>query len=68
MFHSTTISSIKIKESYPALWRPASRAALNVTIRDLLWEELPQSYSDDSINYYRDAVYNYVSQLYGNVA
>lgn len=45
-----------------------TKAALNVTIRDLLWEELPQSYSDDSINYYRDAVYNYVSQRYGSVA
>ena len=31
-------------------------------------KELPESYSDESINYYRDAVYNYVSQHYGSVA
>ena len=45
-----------------------TKATLNVTIRDVLWCELPASYSDDSINYYRDAVYNYVSQRYGSVA
>ena len=45
-----------------------TRSALIVAIRDLLWEELPQSYPDDSVNHYRDAVYDYISQRYGNVA
>ena len=45
-----------------------TKATLIVTIRDVLWEGLPQSYPFESINYYRDAVYNYVSQRYGNVA
>jgi type I restriction enzyme R subunit len=45
-----------------------TKAAIIITIRDILWKELPGSYSDESINYYRDAVYNYVSQHYGNVA
>jgi type I restriction enzyme R subunit len=45
-----------------------TKASIIITIRDLLWEKLPESYSDESINYYRDAVYNYVSQRYGGVA
>ena len=45
-----------------------TKAAISITIRDILWKELPESYSDESINYYRDAVYNYVSQHFGSVA
>jgi type I restriction enzyme R subunit len=45
-----------------------TKAAIIITIRDILWKELPESYSDESINYYRDAVYNYVCQHYGSVA
>ena len=45
-----------------------TKASIIITIRDILWKELPESYSDESINYYRDAVYNYVSQHYGSVA
>ncbi len=45
-----------------------TKATLNVTIRDVLWSELPASYSDDSINYYRDAVYNYICQRYSTAA
>ena len=45
-----------------------TKATLNVTIRDVLWSELPASYSDDSINYYRDAVYNYICHRYGTAA
>lgn len=33
-----------------------------------MWSELPESYSDESINFYKDAVYNYVSQRYGRTA
>ena len=45
-----------------------TKATIIITIRDVLWKELPESYSDESINYYRDAVYQYVSQKYGGVA
>ena len=45
-----------------------TKAAIIITIRNILWEELPDSYSDESINYYRDAVYNHISQQYGSVA
>ena len=45
-----------------------TRASIIITIRDILWKELPESYSDESINYYRDAVYNYISQHYGGAA
>lgn len=45
-----------------------TKATIIITIRDLLWQELPESYSEDSITQYRDAVYNYVSQHYGSVA
>ncbi|MBR5964377.1 MAG: type I restriction endonuclease subunit R [Bacteroidaceae bacterium] len=62
----------KIKQQLATMDHPfdkqETRATLIVTIRDMLWAELPQSYSDDSINYYRDKVYNYVSRRYGYVA
>ena len=62
----------KIKEQLATMDHPfdkqEARASIIITIRDILWKELPESYSDESINYYRDAVYNYVSQHYGGVA
>lgn len=45
-----------------------TRASIIVVIKNLLWEELPESYSSDSIIHYREAVYNYISQRYGGVA
>ena len=45
-----------------------TKAAIQITIRDILWQELPESYSEENITYYRSAVYNYVSRYYGNVA
>lgn len=41
-----------------------TRSTIIVTIRDMLWENLPSNYSDESINYYRDAVYNFVERQY----
>ncbi|MBQ1646821.1 MAG: type I restriction endonuclease subunit R, partial [Prevotella sp.] len=46
--------------------KPSTKATIILTIRDVLWQDLPESYSDESINYYRDAVYQYVSQHYQN--
>jgi type I restriction enzyme R subunit len=45
-----------------------TKATIIITIRDILWQELPESYSEESITQYRDAVYNYVSQHYGGAA
>lgn len=45
-----------------------TKATIIIAIRDMLWSELPESYSDESINYYKDAVYNYVSQRYSMMA
>ena len=62
----------KIKRLLASMDHPfdktTTRAALIITIRDVLWQELPESYSEDSINYYCDTIYNYVSQRYGGVA
>lgn len=45
-----------------------TKAAIIITIRDTLWEMLPDSYSDESIDTYKDAVFEYVQQRYGGVA
>ena len=62
----------KIKQLLSTMDHPfdkqETRASIIIAIRDLLWAELPQSYSDDNITYYRDKVYNYVSRRYGGVA
>jgi type I restriction enzyme R subunit len=44
--------------------KPETRSVIILTIRDTLWKDLPSGYSDESINYYRDAVYNLVKQQY----
>ena len=48
--------------------KPNTKATIIITIRDVLWQELPESYNEENIIQYRDAVYNYVSQHYGGVA
>ena len=61
----------KIKDQLSTMDHPfdkqETKSAIRITIRNILWSELPESYSDESINYYRDAVYSYVSQHYGYV-
>ena len=62
----------KIKDLIKTMDHPfdkrETKATIIIAIRDTLWSELPESYSDESINYYKDAVYNYVSQRYGVMA
>ena len=48
--------------------KPETKATLDITIRNFLFQELPDSYPYDSINYYRNAVYNFVYQQYGGAA
>lgn len=45
-----------------------TRSTIMIAIRDLLWNNLPNSYPDESINYYKNVVYNYVSQRYNTSA
>ena len=45
-----------------------TKAIIITTIRDTLWEKLPESYSDVSIDIYKDAVFEYIQQRYGGVA
>ena len=62
----------KIKQLLATMDHPfdkqETRSIIFNTIRDTLWLGLPDSYSDDSFAYCRDAVYSYVSQRYGGVA
>lgn len=48
--------------------KQTTRDTIIITIRNTLWRGLPESYSDESINYYKDAVYSYISQRYGMTA
>ena len=48
--------------------KPSTKATIIVTIRDMLWQELPECYPEESINYYRDQVYNYISERYSSSA
>ena len=62
----------KIKNQLATMDHPfekrETKAAIIITIRDTLWEMLPDSYSDESIDSYKDAVFEYVQQRYGGVA
>ena len=62
----------KIKNQLATMDHPfekrETKAAIIITIRDTLWEMLPESYSDESIETYKDAVFEYVQQRYGGVA
>ncbi len=46
--------------------KPSTKATIIITIRDTLWQELPESYPETSIGFYRDQVYNFVSQRYNS--
>ena len=37
-------------------------------IRDMLWTELPESYSDESIDEYRQKIFEYVIVRYQDIA
>ena len=62
----------KIKEQLATMNRPfdkpETKAAIINTIRVILWKELPESYPDETIDFYRDAVYDFVYQQYGGAA
>ncbi|MCR5454627.1 MAG: hypothetical protein K6F33_06545 [Bacteroidales bacterium] len=37
-----------------------TRAVIDVTIRDYLWEKLPESYSSDNVQFYCNAVFQFL--------
>lgn len=61
----------KIKEKLSALDhpfdKPETRAMIDILIRDILWQRLPESYPEDSINMYRQTVFEYAYNHY-NIA
>ena len=65
----TLLAKIKslIEEMDHPFDKRETKATIIVAIRNMLWEQLPESYSDESIGYYQTEVYNYVSQRYGGM-
>jgi type I restriction enzyme R subunit len=61
----------KIKQQLAGMDHPfdkdETKATIIITIRDILWQELPDSYGYDHTAY-RDAVYTYVKDHYNGVA
>ena len=59
---------LKIKSCIHELdhWRDKeeTQSLVSILIRDLLWEELPESYSDTVIANYRQQIFEYVYQTY----
>ena len=51
-------------------WRDKdeTRSAVELVIRDILWEELPESFDENSINDCRERIYEYVYSRYPAVA
>ena len=45
-----------------------TRSAVELVIRDILWEKLPESFDENSINDCRERVYEYVYSRYPAVA
>ena len=62
----------KIKEKIAELdhWtdKQETKAVVDNLIRDTLWAELPESYSEVAISTYRQKIYEYVYLRYGGVA
>lgn len=54
----------KISEMDHPFDKQETKAIILVSIKELLWRYLPESYPEESINYYRDNVYTYFSERY----
>ena len=64
------LSKIKEKISELDHWadKQETRDVVTVLIKKTLWEELPESYDDSSIDEYRQKIYEYVYSRYGRAA
>ncbi|WML51709.1 type I restriction endonuclease subunit R [Neobacillus sp. PS3-12] len=60
------LEKIKVKIAELDHWtdKEETQAAVDVLIRDTLWSELPESYDDSSLTYYRQKVYEFVYTAY----
>lgn len=55
----------KVEQMSQPFEKSNTRAEIQLTIRDILWNELPEkSYPEESINTYRAKIYEYVSTIY----
>lgn len=64
------LQKIKAKIAELDHWtdKQETKAAVDNLIRDTLWAELPESYDELSISFYRQQIYEYVYTRYRNVA
>ena len=62
----TLLKTIKAKIHELSNWREKenTKADISIAIRNILYEELPQSYDDESIGIYRNKIYEYVYSTY----
>lgn len=62
----TMLSKIKARIHELDHWRDKeeTQSIISVLIRDLLWEDLPESYDDNAIATYRQQIYEYVYNAY----
>lgn len=59
-----TIIKDKVEQMSQPFENTTARAEIQRTISAILWQELPESYPDDSLNLYRNKIYEYVSTIY----
>ena len=67
---ASLLQKIKTKIAEFDHWtdKQETKAAIDILIRDTLFEELPECYDDDSISMYRQQIYEYVYTRYRAVA
>lgn len=59
-----TIIKDKVEQMSQPFENTTARAEIQRTISAILWQELPESYPDESLNLYRNKIYEYVSTIY----
>ena len=64
------LAKVKAKIAELDHWtdKQESKAAIDNLIRDMLWAELPESYSEASISAHRQKIYEYIYTRYPEVA
>lgn len=67
---ATLLKKIKSRIAVLDHWtdKAETRADVNILIRDTLWTEMPESYSDESLDVCRKKIYEYVYAKYKTVA
>lgn len=67
---ASLLQKIKQKISELDHWtdKDETKSVVKNMIRDMLWTELPESYSDESIDEYRQRIFEYVMVRYQDIA